>query len=217
VNDAELAEAGPAFAEILDIMGPYLEGFRLYHVLKKLKFPGYVRDFAVRFGDDSTGDPAAWVWLIVSDDSDINDYFGRSRPFTSSSRKPCGVPERIACCTSVSLGSEQFDDIETEQLDDFARGLAGRHEPPPRSLGAGRAPAVAREEKAQAGQPAACGFGRILRPLPSPDRRSHRPHHAGWGSPRLSLARRAHVRACGVEEGLRGILLGSHQALTGGR
>ena len=34
----------------------------------KLKYP--VRGIKVEFGTDSTGDPAAWIWIVVDDDLD---------------------------------------------------------------------------------------------------------------------------------------------------
>lgn len=60
-------EALPALLLILSVMRPYLEAFRIYYALRRQEFPDYVRDFAVRVGEDSTGDPAIWLWVIVDD------------------------------------------------------------------------------------------------------------------------------------------------------
>jgi Mlc titration factor MtfA (ptsG expression regulator) len=67
-TDDQVSKAAHAFATILDLMRPYLEGFRVYHALKQQKFPPYVRDFAVRVGEDWSGDPATHIWVVVSDD-----------------------------------------------------------------------------------------------------------------------------------------------------
>ena len=62
-----LDEARPALVTILTLVGPYLEGFQVYHALKRQIFPDYVRDFAVRIGGDWTDDPAVWIWVIIAD------------------------------------------------------------------------------------------------------------------------------------------------------
>ena len=56
-----------AFVSVLTLMLPYLDGFDVYAALKRQPFPEFVRDFAVKVGKDSTGDPAAWVWVVVDD------------------------------------------------------------------------------------------------------------------------------------------------------
>ena len=56
-----------AFVAILTTMQPYLAGFNVYAALKRQQFPDLVRDFAVKVGKDSTGDPSAWVWVVVDD------------------------------------------------------------------------------------------------------------------------------------------------------
>lgn len=121
-SDADLAEAGPAFAEILDILGDDLEGFSIYQALKAQRFPAYVRDYAIGLGEDSTGDPAAWIWLIVSDESRIDDYI-RDLPELRDTAKR--ALDRAREDRLLYLGfraeSEQREDIESEQLDEFAR------------------------------------------------------------------------------------------------
>jgi hypothetical protein len=66
-TDQQIREAAPAFISILTIVRPYLEMFKIYHALKRESFPDYVKDFAVKVGEDSTGDPAAWIWVIIAD------------------------------------------------------------------------------------------------------------------------------------------------------
>ena len=74
---AQVDKARPAFRVVLDAMLPYLGGFRIYWELKKSNFPDYVRDFAVRVGEDSTGDPAAWVWVIIDDQLAGSEFYER--------------------------------------------------------------------------------------------------------------------------------------------
>jgi len=66
-TESEGRKALTAFVSILTTMQPYLPGFEVYAALKRQKFPDFVCDFAVKVGRDSTGDPAAWVWVIVDD------------------------------------------------------------------------------------------------------------------------------------------------------
>ena len=61
----QIGRATPVFAAILSAMGPFLEGFQVYAALKRLPFPEFVVDFAVRVGRDATGDPSAWIWVII--------------------------------------------------------------------------------------------------------------------------------------------------------
>jgi hypothetical protein len=37
-------------------------------ILAKWKRPSNVRDVSFEFGEDSTGDPAVWIWLTVDDE-----------------------------------------------------------------------------------------------------------------------------------------------------
>ena len=67
-TDEQIRDALPLFQVILAMMWPYLEGFRVYAALKRQRFPKFVRDFAVKVGEDSTGDPATWIWVIVDDE-----------------------------------------------------------------------------------------------------------------------------------------------------
>jgi len=66
-TDEQVRNATPVFLSILAAMWPYMEGFEVYAALKRQRFPDFVRDFAVKVGADSTGDPSAWVWVIVDD------------------------------------------------------------------------------------------------------------------------------------------------------
>jgi hypothetical protein len=63
----QVREASARFISILSTLERHLEGFDLYHALKRQAFPEIVRDFAIKIGDDSTGDPAVWVWVILAD------------------------------------------------------------------------------------------------------------------------------------------------------
>jgi hypothetical protein len=67
-DEQQVEAALPAFVSILTTLTPYLDGFRIYHILKRHPFPEYVHDFAVRIGNDSTGDPAVWIWVIIKDE-----------------------------------------------------------------------------------------------------------------------------------------------------
>ena len=71
-----------AFASILTAMQPYLDGFKVYAAVARRRdlFPDFVRDFAIRVGDDSTGDPAAWVWVIVADGTPNKELFPAVEP-----------------------------------------------------------------------------------------------------------------------------------------
>lgn len=63
----QVREASAHFISILSTLQRHLEGFNLYHALKQRAFPEIVRDFAIKIGDDSTGDPAVWVWVILAE------------------------------------------------------------------------------------------------------------------------------------------------------
>ena len=39
-------------------------------VLKQQHFPYGIRQFDLEFGEDSTGDPAVWIWFPIDDDPD---------------------------------------------------------------------------------------------------------------------------------------------------
>ena len=72
----QFKQALPSFVAILEKMKPYLRGFRIYSMLKDSPgFPDFVRDFAVRVGEDSTGDSAAWVWVIIDDQMGGPDFY----------------------------------------------------------------------------------------------------------------------------------------------
>jgi hypothetical protein len=64
----QVEDALPDFVSILTTLRPFLEGFKIYDILKRQPFPEYVQDFAVRIGKDSTGDPAVWIWVIIKDE-----------------------------------------------------------------------------------------------------------------------------------------------------
>jgi hypothetical protein len=71
----EQVEAALApFLRILSLMQPYMEQFQVNNALRRGRFPSTVRDFAVKVGDDSTGEKAVWVWVIVSDEVDDEDF-----------------------------------------------------------------------------------------------------------------------------------------------
>jgi hypothetical protein len=36
-----------------------------------VRWPDYVKGVQFRFGNDSSGDPAVWIWLVLKDDVDI--------------------------------------------------------------------------------------------------------------------------------------------------
>jgi hypothetical protein len=76
-NDQQVQAALLAFVSILTAMRPYLDGFKIYDVLKRQPFPEYVQDFAVRIGRDSTGDPAVWIWVIIRDEVGGKGFFKR--------------------------------------------------------------------------------------------------------------------------------------------
>jgi hypothetical protein len=66
-SEDQVREASAHFIAILSTLERHLEGFNLYHALKRQAFPEIVRDFVIKTGDDSTGDPAVWVWVILAD------------------------------------------------------------------------------------------------------------------------------------------------------
>lgn len=123
------AAIGP-FLDILDILGPDLEGFDLYRALKRQQpdFPPYVRDFAVRIGEDWSGDPAAWVWIIATDESTVEDYvrdgFGLQRQIYELLDR---MGERRILYLGFRGETEQSEEFEGEQLDNLA--VAARHRP----------------------------------------------------------------------------------------
>lgn len=73
----QIRDATHVFRSILTTVLPYLEGFRIYAVLRRHAFPDFVKNFAVRVGEDSTGDKSAWIWVIVSDEMAGKKLFAR--------------------------------------------------------------------------------------------------------------------------------------------
>lgn len=56
-------------------------------VVRKWHLPSNVRGFDVEFGEDSSGDPAVWIWLTIKDElkpsaqsiSNLNDFVTKVR------------------------------------------------------------------------------------------------------------------------------------------
>jgi hypothetical protein len=44
------------------------EARAIQDILKGRPWPPAVKGFELEFGEDSTGDPAVWVWLMIDDD-----------------------------------------------------------------------------------------------------------------------------------------------------
>jgi hypothetical protein len=69
----EIAAAQSAFRSILKVMDPYLptdeETRKLRKALKAVRFPDAALTWVCEFGQDSTGDPAVWIWVIVDDEA----------------------------------------------------------------------------------------------------------------------------------------------------
>ena len=49
------------------------EAARIREIIQAHPLPPGVHDFRIEFGEDSTGDPAFTVWLIVSENDDETD------------------------------------------------------------------------------------------------------------------------------------------------
>jgi hypothetical protein len=64
----DVEHAVSRFLAVLRILTPHLEWFREYDALKHDTFPDYVRDHAIRVGEDWTGDPGVWVWVVIRDE-----------------------------------------------------------------------------------------------------------------------------------------------------
>jgi hypothetical protein len=64
-------EAMAAFRRVIDILDPYLpidaQRQRIREVLEQVRFPAFVRNWEFEPREDSTGDPAVWVWVYVDD------------------------------------------------------------------------------------------------------------------------------------------------------
>lgn len=80
VDDAQTASARAALTTIWEILRPYRtpESRKILNTLWECwqdKSVEYVRKwiptFDYQLGEDSTGDPAIWIWLILNDDVDI--------------------------------------------------------------------------------------------------------------------------------------------------
>jgi hypothetical protein len=111
----QLRDAAPHFLAILSAMWPYLEGFQVYAALKRQRFPEFVRDFAVKVGEDSTGDPAAWVWVIVADEAANETLFRRSRDIermVEETMEQAGI--KLYPYVHFRAVSEQYD-LETSE------------------------------------------------------------------------------------------------------
>jgi hypothetical protein len=69
----EQIQAGMAeFRKILDVLGPDLPDFwgtgPVREALERVRFPDFVVNWIFEVGDDSTGDPAAWIHVFVKDE-----------------------------------------------------------------------------------------------------------------------------------------------------
>jgi hypothetical protein len=68
----EVQRAMPAFLDILRIVDPYLsadeEARKIREVLEGVDFPPGVVAWDFEIGNDSTGDPAVWIWIFVDED-----------------------------------------------------------------------------------------------------------------------------------------------------
>ena len=62
-----------AFQSILEILNPYLlntkESQRISRVLETTPVPDYVVNWFFEVGSDSTGDPAIWIYFLVTDEA----------------------------------------------------------------------------------------------------------------------------------------------------
>jgi hypothetical protein len=71
-TDAQVLDGTAAFQEILTLLSRYMELDResdsIRRIIVSLDLPPEVLTFEVEIGDDSTGDPALWLWIIVDDD-----------------------------------------------------------------------------------------------------------------------------------------------------
>jgi hypothetical protein len=76
---AKAKEAMRHFLGMLKILKPYLpEGGEIKQVrdaLEKITFPEGVLSYEFELGDDSTGDPAVWVWVVVDERLDDTKAF----------------------------------------------------------------------------------------------------------------------------------------------
>ena len=80
------------FVQINNIPAPYFEEPDIEQVAeatRSVRWPSYVQGAQFRFGSDSSGDPAVWIWLVLNDDVEIE---------SSSVQADCagegGIPER---------------------------------------------------------------------------------------------------------------------------
>jgi hypothetical protein len=67
------------FMKILQITEPYLptpdEVGRLREAMKRVPFPAGVLTWEFEFGQDSSGDPAVWIWVVVEDAAADDPHF----------------------------------------------------------------------------------------------------------------------------------------------
>jgi hypothetical protein len=85
----DVRRAMQAFLDVVSILEPYLSGNEELHavrdVLESVDFPPGVVAWEFRVGEDSTGDPAAWIWLFV--DQDVVERKEVSRVTTAARQK----------------------------------------------------------------------------------------------------------------------------------
>jgi hypothetical protein len=85
-------EASEALRDVIGILTPYLAGGteadHVRRVLKQADFPPSVKSFDFELGEDATGDPAAWIWIIVDDAaSDSQDFASTASEIRQRVRK----------------------------------------------------------------------------------------------------------------------------------
>ncbi len=80
-------------------------------------FPDFVATFDLQVENDSTGDPAVWVWLIVDDAADENLAFHAIRPAQQT------IADRLA-----ELGIERFVYLSIRSVNEQREWLDGIYE-----------------------------------------------------------------------------------------
>lgn len=87
-TEAQLKEGFNLLTEINHVIAPSAgedpDLRRIIDVIRSVPWPDYVFGADFRLGNDSTGDPAVWIWLLLNDDVEIEsravqDELGRVR------------------------------------------------------------------------------------------------------------------------------------------
>jgi len=72
-TNEQISEGMSAFRRMIELLQPYLptqgELEQVRDALESVQFPEFVLSWDFELGEDSTGDPAVWVWVIVRDDA----------------------------------------------------------------------------------------------------------------------------------------------------